>query len=130
MTYYQQIQQEMEDQVCKFCNKRITQQDQIDNNMTMLQTTDCFHQVHVDCLREKAFQIKSENGNVTCPRCSVPVADYELNQYLDDKQKADIEKNQAMQIVKINESFVCCSCGNIMEIVPGDVIKGQKDEKG
>jgi hypothetical protein len=35
-----------------------------------------------------------------------------------------------MQIVKLNPSFVSCSCGNIMEMVPGDIIKGQKDEKG
>lgn len=35
-----------------------------------------------------------------------------------------------MQIVKLNPSFVCCQCGNIMEMVPGDIIKGQKDDKG
>jgi hypothetical protein len=41
-----------------------------------------------------------------------------------------IEKNQTMQIVKLNPNFVCCQCGNIMELIPGDVVMGQKDDKG
>jgi hypothetical protein len=35
-----------------------------------------------------------------------------------------------MQIVKMNPNFVCCSCGNVMEMVPGEIVKGQKDDKG
>ena len=35
-----------------------------------------------------------------------------------------------MQIVKQNDNFVSCSCGNIMELIPGEVIRGQKDDKG
>lgn len=35
-----------------------------------------------------------------------------------------------MQIVKLNPNFVSCQCGNIMELVPGQVVKGQKDDKG
>ena len=35
-----------------------------------------------------------------------------------------------MQIVKVNPSFVSCSCGNIMEMVAGDIQRGMKDDKG
>ena len=35
-----------------------------------------------------------------------------------------------MQIVKSSPNFVQCSCENIMEFVPGEIIKGQKDERG
>ena len=35
-----------------------------------------------------------------------------------------------MQIVKINANFVQCSCENIMELLPGEIIQGQKDESG
>jgi len=35
-----------------------------------------------------------------------------------------------MQIVKLNPNFVSCSCGNIMELMAGEIVKGQKDEKG
>ena len=35
-----------------------------------------------------------------------------------------------MQIVKNNDDFVSCQCGNIMQLIPGEIIKGQKDDKG
>ena len=35
-----------------------------------------------------------------------------------------------MQIVKLNPNFVSCQCGNIMELLPGEVVRGQKDDKG
>ena len=35
-----------------------------------------------------------------------------------------------MSIIKLNPNFVECACGNVMEKMPGDIIKGQKDERG
>jgi hypothetical protein len=35
-----------------------------------------------------------------------------------------------MQIVKLNPNFVCCDCGNVMELLPGEVQRGLKDERG
>ena len=49
-TYYAQMQREAEDRMCKFCEKPITDADMSENNMTMLQTTECYHQVHIYCL--------------------------------------------------------------------------------
>ena len=46
------------------------------------------------------------------------------------ENQESIEKNQQLQIVKENPSFVSCSCGNVMEMVPGEIIRGQKDDKG
>lgn len=96
----------------------------------MLQSTDCFHQCHIDCLREEAIKQKSENENVKCGRCLGVVADYEFNEYLSPDDKELIEKSQQMQIVKLNPNFVCCQCGNVMELLPGEVQKGLKDERG
>ena len=59
--------------------------------MTMLQSTDCFHQCHIDCLREEAIKQKSENENVLCGRCQMNVADYEFNEYLSPEDKLQIE---------------------------------------
>ena len=50
--------------------------------------------------------------------------------YLDEEQKIEIEKNQQMELVKVGENMVSCQCGNIMELVPGQIMKGQKDNKG
>jgi len=58
------------------------------------------------------------------------VADYEINQNLKEEDKALIEKNRVNAIVRANPSFVSCQCGNIMEIVPGEVQRGLKDDKG
>ena len=35
------------------------------------------------------------------------------------EDKAEIEKGQKMAIVKMNDAFVSCSCGNVMELAPG-----------
>ncbi len=42
-TYMKQMQQEIDERLCKFCNKQITEIDQRQENVTFLQTTDCFH---------------------------------------------------------------------------------------
>ena len=78
-TFYLQLQREREDQLCKFCEKVILDIDMENNNMTMLQTTDCFHQVHIDCLREECKDKLSNCEEVKCPRCQVPIASAELN---------------------------------------------------
>lgn len=98
--------------------------------MTMLQSTECFHQVHIDCLKEEAIRLLSENDSVKCARCHATVQQYELRDYLSKEEQQAIEKRQEMQIVKLNPNFVSCSCGNIMELEAGEIVKGQKDEKG
>ena len=35
-----------------------------------------------------------------------------------------------MNMIKLNPNFVQCECGNVMLMEPGDVVKGQKDDKG
>jgi len=63
-TYYQQMNDMADERSCKFCQKQITDQDQENNNMTMLQSSDCFHQVHIECLKENAIKKYSENEQV------------------------------------------------------------------
>lgn len=78
--------------------------------------------MHIDCVRIDAVRKKSENNSVKCPKCQATIQDWELNEYYKPEDVAKIEKNQRMQIVKINENFVQCSCDNIMELLPGDII--------
>lgn len=65
-----------------------------------------------------------------CPRCQKQVLSYEANQFLSEEDKKRIEKGQIMAIVKENPNMITCSCGNMMEMVAGKVIMGQKDDKG
>mmetsp|Transcript_11811 Transcript_11811/g.19957 ORF Transcript_11811/g.19957 Transcript_11811/m.19957 type:complete len:495 (+) Transcript_11811:782-2266(+) len=129
-SYYQQVQQEAELNMCKFCNKQINDIEKRNNNVTMLQSSDCFHQCHIDCLREEAVNQMSNSQSVKCPRCKENIQQWELNTMLSEEEKKTIEKNQILSIVKENPNFVSCHCGNIMEFVPGQIVKGQKDDRG
>mmetsp|Transcript_14822 Transcript_14822/g.22974 ORF Transcript_14822/g.22974 Transcript_14822/m.22974 type:complete len:224 (+) Transcript_14822:206-877(+) len=60
-TYMKQVQKEAEEKTCKFCNKQITELHCKQENVTFLQTSECFHQVHVDCLREAGVKEMSES---------------------------------------------------------------------
>ena len=52
-TYYKNMQIENEEKLCKYCDKAITEHDQQNMKMTMLQSTECYHQCHIDCLKEE-----------------------------------------------------------------------------
>lgn len=129
-TYYQQVQREAEERTCKFCDRQITAEEEKNNGKTFIQSTECFHQVHIECLKEQAIKLRCEDQVVKCPTCQGVVQTYELNEYLTPEEIQQIEKAQQMQIVKLNDNFVSCQCGNIMELVAGEVVKGQKDDKG
>ena len=79
---------EAEERTCKFCDKQITAEEEENSRKTFLQSSECFHQVHIDCLKEATIKQLSENLDVKCPKCDVKVQTYELNEYLDDNEKA------------------------------------------
>ena len=95
-TFYEQLQKEREESLCKFCDKVIFQSDLEEGKVTMLQSTECFHQVRIDCLREEAIKQLSENKKVKCPKCGIEVQDWEVNEYLSPAQKEEISKNQTL----------------------------------
>lgn len=68
-TYYQMVKREAEERTCKFCNRQITAEEEKNNGKTFIQSTDCFHQVHIDCLKEAAIRLMSEDLPVKCPNC-------------------------------------------------------------
>lgn len=63
-TFYEQMRREKEDSVCKFCDKVILQDEMEAGKMTMLQSSDCFHQVHISCLIEAAIEALSRHKQV------------------------------------------------------------------
>lgn len=121
-TIYKQMQQMREESLCMLCNQFITEEDQVNSNLYLLQSTDCFHQVHVDCFREEIVKQKSENKPVKCPRCHKEIAEFECKQFISEEDEKKIEKGQLMQIIKENPDLVSCSCGNMMMMEEGQVI--------
>ena len=67
-----------------FCNQFISEDDQLNQNLYMLQTTDCFHQIHVDCFREEIIKKMSASEPVLCPRCGKQIQDFECRQFLSE----------------------------------------------
>lgn len=43
-------------EICKFCNRGFTSQDESSGEKTMLQSTECFHLIHKSCLRHIAMR--------------------------------------------------------------------------
>jgi uncharacterized protein YbaR (Trm112 family) len=122
--YLNKIKQEAEELACKFCGNPMTDSEE----MTMIQSTECFHQVHVKCLKKEI--IAQSNINVCCPRCKRQIQKFETTQYLSEQEAQEIDLKLFQQMVNENESMVVCSCGNVMDFVPGEVQKGLKDDKG
>ena len=60
----------------------------------MLQSTECFHQVHVDCFKRHVILQKAKLGEVKCPRCQAMVQDHEAFKYLTPGEKNMVEKAQ------------------------------------
>jgi len=63
------MQQDAEDRMCKFCDRQITAQEENAGKKTMLQSSECWHQVHIDCLKENAIKVRSLDQQVKCPKC-------------------------------------------------------------
>lgn len=78
--------------MCKFCSKQITELDQESGNATMIQSTECWHRCHIDCLKEAAIKCMSENEDVKCQRCDGKVMEYELKEYLSVEELKQIEQ--------------------------------------
>jgi phage FluMu protein Com len=72
-TFYENMRIEKENSLCRFCDKVILQEEFAENKVTMLQSSDCFHQVHIDCLVEEAVKAMSLNQQVKCPRCDMAI---------------------------------------------------------
>jgi hypothetical protein len=86
-TYYQQVKQEAAERTCKFCDRQITPEEEKNGNKTFLQSSECFHQVHIDCLKDNAIKLMSDDKKVCCPRCHQTLHTFELKEYLDKNEQ-------------------------------------------
>ena len=55
---------------------------------------------------------------------------YDINVNLNEKELKDLEAMTQLQLLAQNPNLVNCSCGNVMEVVPGTLDLNQKDENG
>ena len=105
----------------------------------MLQTTDCFHMIHIKCFKDIVFMyintlisVRSAKNGIPpkCPDCSQTIAEVEYKQFLTKEEVEDLEKEHQLYLVRSNPNFIQCSCGCVLEIMQGKVDYNQKDDEG
>jgi hypothetical protein len=46
---------------------------------TIIQSTDCFHEVHIKCFNQRCYESKMAGTDVYCPDCNKQVSEQEIN---------------------------------------------------
>ena len=112
---------------CGFCNDII----QSEEEEILLQTTECFHMVHLKCFKERSMHALINEEPLQCPDCFSIVDRVEMESVLQQEEKNHIS-DQLMK--KYMEScglnLATCPCGSIMEVSPGVADYNSKDDKG
>ena len=67
---------------------------------------------------------------MNCPDCGQPISQFELRELFGQEYMDELEKLAQSQLLSLNPNMVNCSCGNIMEVVPGPVDNKIKDDLG
>eukprot|EP00347_Sterkiella_histriomuscorum_P002581 403367593 len=66
-----------------------------------------------------------------CPAgCRGNIAQHEIKDLLGEAVIEELEKIQQASLLSQNQNLVSCSCGNIMEVVQGEIDYNQKDDMG
>ena len=79
MRIYEQLSARQKKDICKFCNRPINEGE----NNVILQSSECYHNVHLECFRTNAKQSLAENIVLYCPECAQAVSAVEQKAYLD-----------------------------------------------
>ena len=76
----EQIERSKNVDLCSFCNMPIDMNDEV----VLLQTTDCFHSVHMNCFKKAAILALTKNSLMACPKpdCGKVIAVSEQKNYL------------------------------------------------
>lgn len=66
--------------------------------------------------------VNQGNQEIKCPKedCGKIISDYELREIL-KKDFDEFDKARQDQLVAANPSLIRCSCGNLMEVLEGQV---------
>ena len=78
--------------LCHFCNRGISPEDET----VLLQTTECFHSVHLQCFKQSAKNALRTNTALHCPQpdCLKQINVSEMRNYLSQDEIEEIEKGQ------------------------------------
>ena len=112
--------------LCHFCHAPILP----DDNSVLLQSTECFHSVHLACFKNSAREALTDNSSMFCPECGRQISVVEMRNYFDQEELEEIEKRQMQKLIGSNINLKKCPCGFMMEAAQGQIDYNVKDENG
>jgi hypothetical protein len=62
--------------------------------------------------------------------CNKAIPEYEMKMYLTPEEQKELEELEQNFLISQNDSYVRCSCGNVMEVLEGKIDMNQKDDLG
>lgn len=96
----------------------------------MFQSTECFHQVHQTCFQKKAKIAGLNIRRLHCPECKMMISVNEVNEQLSKEELQEIADKEINYLLKENPLLRKCPCGNLMEVLQGEVNLETKDDNG
>ena len=85
--------------ICKFCMKGIFP----DQPEMLLQSTDCFHIVHLSCFKQRSIKALINNEPLKCPECEMDVSSLEMRGMLLPEELEKIEEEQMKKFYESNQ---------------------------
>lgn len=86
--------------------------------------------IHKACLKDLAKLSTRDSKQAACPECTELVSQMELRENCGQEFMEELAKLETANLISKNQSLVNCTCGNIMEVVQGDVDYNMKDDLG
>ncbi len=82
----------VEAELCSRCGQTFSAEDERQERKIMIQSTDCFHTIHKKCFIELVYETFPKSRTAPCPKCKQNIMEFEINNYLTDTQKKELEK--------------------------------------
>ena len=115
---------------CVKCKNVFSKEDEQMHRKIFLQSTECFHEIHKKCFIDLILSDFSKEQVAKCPECQGNIMEFEINEYLNQEQREELDKQIMQNMVRGNPNLIQCSCGDIIELVQGQVDLKQKDNDG
>ena len=86
---------------------------------TIIQSTDCFHEVHIKCFKQRCYESKMAGTEVFCPVCNMQISAQEINAQLTEEDQKMIDQEQMNKLLADKDITSCPDCARVVMIVPG-----------
>lgn len=90
----------------------------------------CAHILCKACFTTVVQESYPDRQRAQCPECSDQITDYEIKNIIGAENFEILQKQILMKFISEDQSLVTCQCGNVMEVVQGEIDYTAKDDQG